>query len=100
MAVFKIHYHHGHFYYQNALHLLLLKPFLEGGTIEIVTTMICVKIKTKATKQSLTKQGRTQSLVVVVAEIRNRPDDHLSTHQTPLPHPKFEKQNKNKNIMR
>lgn len=98
MAVFKIHYHHGHFYYQNALHLLLLKPFLEGGTIEIVT-MICVKIKTKATKQSLTKQGRTQSLVVV-AEIRNRPDDHLSTHQTPLPHPKFEKQNKNKNIMR
>lgn len=32
------------FYYQNALHLLFLKPFCRG-TIEIVTTMICVKIK-------------------------------------------------------
>lgn len=72
MAVFKIHYHHVQFYYQNALHLLLLKPFLGG----VVTTMVCEKIKTKQLNNLLQNQ-----VELVVAETRDRPGDQLSTQQ-------------------
>lgn len=54
-----------------------LNLFLEGGTIEIVTTMLCVKIKTKQ-QNNLYKTKRTQSLVVVVVVAKTKTDLMIS----------------------